>query len=110
MRERGQGADVVADPHTTINLGLGLSAGALGQLGLPLALLIGLRQSVCAGDLGLERLHSVVHGGRLLGLEALTADLQLAGPDLALLLVERQGPNRGRYRTCANWTSKSTWK
>jgi len=108
MRDRGQGADVVADPHTTINLGLGLSVRALGQLGLPLALLIGLRLGVGAGDLGLERLQSVVHGRRLLGLEALTPDLQLAAPDLVLLLVERQGLNRGECRKCSNWTSKST--
>ncbi len=99
---------MVADPHTAINLGLGLSAGALGCLGLPLALLIGLRPSVRAGDLGLERFQSVVHGRRLIGLEALTADLQLAAPDLALLLVERQGLNRGGCRKCSNWTSKST--
>src|SRR5438128_6422325 len=102
MRDRGQGADVVANPHTTVNLGLGLSVGALGPL------LIGLRPGVCAGDLGLERLQSLVHGRRLLGLDALTADLQLAGPDLALLLVERQGLNRGGCRKCRNWTSKST--
>jgi len=104
MRDRGQGADVVADPHRTINLGLGLSVGALGQHGLPLTLLIGLRP----GDLGLERLQSVVHGRRLLGLEALTPDLQLAAPDLVILLVERQGLNRGECRKCSNWTSKST--
>jgi hypothetical protein len=30
MRDRSQGADVVPEPHPTLNLGLGFSAGALG--------------------------------------------------------------------------------
>src|SRR5260370_19001893 len=106
----GHGGGVVPEPPPTLNLGLGLSAGAVGELGLPLALLIGLRSGVRADDLGLECLQSVVQGRRLIGLEALATYLQLAGPDLALLLVERQGLNRDGCRKCSNWTLKLTCK